>query len=120
MAHHWASRTAFEREFAEYIGCKHALAVNSATAALQLALDAIGIKRGRRGAVPPTLYCDCGVATYFGARPVLCKLARRFNVDPAVSKSVYTGKTARIIPVQLPVGVELMRFMNIRAYRTGD
>jgi len=37
---------AFEQEFARYIGCKRAIAVNSATAALQLALDAIGLKAG--------------------------------------------------------------------------
>ena len=35
----------FEKEFASYIGCKHAIAVNSGTAALHLALDAIGLKR---------------------------------------------------------------------------
>src|SRR5690348_18038410 len=37
---------AFERAFAEYVGCKHALAVNSCTAALQLALDVIGLQPG--------------------------------------------------------------------------
>jgi dTDP-4-amino-4,6-dideoxygalactose transaminase len=34
----------FEKQFAAYVGCKHALAVNSCTAALQLALDAIGLR----------------------------------------------------------------------------
>ena len=37
----------FEKQFAAYVGCKYALAVNSCTAALQLALDAIGLKSGR-------------------------------------------------------------------------
>ncbi len=36
-----------EKEFAAYLGCKWALAVNSGTSALQLALDAIGLQRGR-------------------------------------------------------------------------
>ena len=43
---------AFQKEFADYIGCKHALAVNSGTAALQLALDAVGLKPGDEVLVP--------------------------------------------------------------------
>ncbi len=45
----------FEREFAAYLGVKYALAVNSGTAALQLALDAIGLKEGTKSLSPPTL-----------------------------------------------------------------
>ena len=42
-----ASRCAqFERDFAEFVGAKHALAVNSATAALHLGLEALGIREG--------------------------------------------------------------------------
>ena len=41
----------FEREFARYIGCKHAIAVNSCTAALHLALEAIGIREDRKSVV---------------------------------------------------------------------
>ena len=37
----------FEDDFARYVGCKHAVAVNSGTAALHIALDAIGIERRR-------------------------------------------------------------------------
>lgn len=46
---------AFERDFASYVGAKHALAVNSATTALQLALDAIGLRAGDEVLVPRTL-----------------------------------------------------------------
>src|SRR3989440_10544349 len=42
----------FEREFAERIGAPHALAVNSATAAMHLALDAIGLRTGDAVIVP--------------------------------------------------------------------
>src|SRR5262245_23523243 len=74
----------FEREFAEYIGCKYALAVNSATAALQLALDAIGLRPGDEVLVPAyTFTSTAEVVTYFGARPVLCdSLPGGFNIDP--------------------------------------
>ncbi|HEY0564636.1 MAG TPA: DegT/DnrJ/EryC1/StrS family aminotransferase, partial [Terriglobales bacterium] len=42
----------FEAEFAQYIGCKYAIAVNSATAALQLAMDAIHLQPGDEVIVP--------------------------------------------------------------------
>ena len=62
----------FEREFAAYLGVKYALAVNSCTAALQLALDAIGLKPGDEVLVPTYTFTATGeVVTYFGARPVL-------------------------------------------------
>ncbi len=93
----------FEREFAEYIGCKHALAVNSATAALQLALDAIGIKEGDEVLVPSyTFTATAEVATYFGARPVLCdSMPDAFNVDPCDLEKRITERTRAIIPVHI-------------------
>jgi len=93
----------FEREFAEYVGCKHALAVNSATAALQLALDAIGIHEGDEVLVPSyTFTATAEVATYFGARPVLCdSLPGAFNLDPADMEKRITSRTRAIIPVHI-------------------
>jgi perosamine synthetase len=93
----------FEREFAEYIGCKHALAVNSATAALQLGLDAIGVGEGDEVLVPSyTFTATAEVATYFGARPVLCdSLPGAFNLDPSDVEKRITGRTRAIIPVHI-------------------
>ncbi len=93
----------FERQFAEYLGCKYALAVNSATAALQLALDAIGIKEGDEVLVPSyTFTATAEVATYFGARPVLCdSLPGAFNVDPCDVEKRITERTRAIIPVHI-------------------
>ena len=63
----------FQKEFASYVGCKHALAVNSGTSALQLALDAIGLQAGDEVLVPTyTFTATAEVVTYFGAHPVLC------------------------------------------------
>src|SRR5206468_8466437 len=42
----------FEKDFAKYVGCQHAVAVNSGTAALHLALDAVGIQEGDDVIVP--------------------------------------------------------------------
>ncbi len=91
----------FEREFAAYIGCKYALAVNSATAALQLALDAIALAPGDEVLVPTyTFTATAEVVTYFKARPVLCDCeAGGFNIDPADAERRITEKTRAIIPV---------------------
>ncbi len=73
----------FEQEFAAYLGHKHAIAVNSCTAALHLALEAIGLQRGE-GVLAPTLTfaATAEVIAYFGARPILvdCRV-EDFNID---------------------------------------
>jgi len=93
----------FERQFAAYLGVKYALAVNSGTAALQLALDAIGLKPGDEVIVPTyTFTATAEVVTYFGARPVLCdSIAGEFNLDPADVKRKITEKTRALIPVHI-------------------
>jgi len=93
----------FEKQFAAYVGCKWALAVNSCTAALQLALDAIGLQSGDEVLVPSyTFTSTAEVVTYFGARPVLCdSLPNGFNLDPADAAKRITAKTRAIIPVHI-------------------
>jgi perosamine synthetase len=104
----------FESEFANYIGCKHALAVNSGTAALQLALDAIGLRPGDEVLVPSyTFTATAEVITYFGARPILCdSIENGFNIDPVdVSKRI-NGNSRAIIPVHIagePCDVNALR-----------
>src|SRR5690242_5830862 len=75
----------FEREFGAYLNHKHAVAVNSCTAALHLALEAIGLKRGQQVVVPTmTFAATAEVVRYFGATPLLvdCREAD-FNLDVA-------------------------------------
>jgi perosamine synthetase len=93
----------FERAFAEYIGTKYALAVNSCTAALQLALDAIGLRAGDEVLLPSyTFTATAEVVTYFGARPVLCdSLTGGFNIDSADAARRITPRTRAIIPVHI-------------------
>jgi perosamine synthetase len=92
-----------EKEFASYIGCKYALAVNSATSALQLALDAIGLKPGEEVLVPTyTFTATAAVVTHLGARPVLCdSMDGGFNIDPEDVRRRVTSKTRAIIPVHI-------------------
>jgi len=93
----------FEKQFAAYVGCKWAVAVNSCTAALQLALDAIGLQPGDEVLVPSYTFTSTGeVVTYFGARPVLCdSLHGGFNIDPEDAERRVTEKTRAIIPVHI-------------------
>ncbi len=93
----------FEREFAGYVGCKYALAVNSATAALQLALDAIGLRPGDEVLVPTyTFTASAEVVTYSAARPVLCdSIPGGFNIDPEDVKRKITAKTRALMPVHI-------------------
>ena len=75
----------FEREFAAYLGHKHAVAVNSCTAALHLAIEALGLKPGQGVVVPTmTFAATAEVVRYMGARPLLadCRTAD-FNLDVA-------------------------------------
>ena len=92
-----------EREFAAYVGCKFALAVNSATSALQLALDAIGLQPGDEVLLPTyTFAATAAVVVHFNARPVLCdSLAGGFNIDPEDARRRVTAKTRAIIPVHI-------------------
>jgi len=75
----------FESEFGAYIRQRHSVAVNSCTAALHLALEAIGVQRDEGVLVPTmTFAATAEVVRYFGARPVLVDCRQDdFNLDVA-------------------------------------
>lgn len=91
----------FEEKFAKLIGAGHAVAVNSGTAGLHLALDAVGVKEGDEVLVPTMTFAATGeVVLYFKARPVLVDCQRdTLNMDPDQIKKVITASTKAIIPV---------------------
>src|SRR5215472_7763710 len=93
----------FAREFAAYVGAKHALTVNSATAALQLAFDAIGLRPGDEVLVPTyTFTATAATATFFGGRPILCdSLPGEFNLDVTKATLNVTERTRAIVPVHI-------------------
>jgi perosamine synthetase len=93
----------FERDFAAYVGVPHAVAVTSCTAALHLALEAVGVGADDEVILPTYTFTATGeVATYLGARPVLadCR-ADTFNVDAATIESLLTPRTRAIVPVHI-------------------
>ncbi len=75
----------FEQEFAGYLQRRHAVAVNSCTAALHLALEAIGLKAGQRVVVPTmTFAATAEVVRYFNAAPLFADCRPEdFNLDVA-------------------------------------
>jgi len=91
----------FESEFANYLGADHAIAVNSCTAALHLALDAVGISRGDEVLVPTmTFAATAAVVTYCGAKPVLVDCEPdTLNIDAEQIPQAVTSKTRAVIPV---------------------
>jgi perosamine synthetase len=91
----------FEAAFARYIGATHALAVNSCTAALHLALAAIGIEEGGEVILPTMTFAASGeVVLYFKARPVLVDcLDGSFHMDPEQVERAITARTRAILPV---------------------
>jgi perosamine synthetase len=93
----------FQREFAAAVSARHAVAVNSATAALHLALEAVGVRAGDEVIIPTYTFTATGeVVTYLGGRPVLadCR-ADTLNVDVSTIESRITSRTRAIVPVHV-------------------
>ena len=91
----------FEREFAAKVDAPYGVALNSATAAMHLALDAIGLKAGDEVIVPVyTFTASAEVVVYFQARPVFVDVDPiTCNVNPALLEQAITSRTRAIIVV---------------------
>lgn len=98
-----AKTRAFEAEFAEAVGAKHAIAVSSCTAALHLALEAVGVEAGDEVITTPyTFAASAEVIRYFAARPVFVDVdARTMNIDPEKVIASITPRTKAVIPVHM-------------------
>ena len=93
----------FEQRFAEYVGAKYALAVNSGTAALHLALLAAGIGAADEVITTPLTFCSTvHVIAQAGATPVLADVhPDDYNLDPASVRAAITPRTRAVLPVHL-------------------
>ena len=92
-----------EKNWAEYCGVKHALAVNSGTAAIHCALYAAGVKEGDEVITTPySFIATINPILMLGARPVLVDIDEEtFNIDVSKIEAAITEKTKAIVPVDL-------------------
>src|SRR6476646_10380688 len=92
----------FEKEFGDYTGAPHALAVNSATAGLHLALAGLKIGPGDEVITTPMTFCATVQAIlHVGATPVLADILPDGNIDPEHIEKRITSRTRAIIPVHM-------------------
>lgn len=100
----------FEAEFAKYVGCRHAIAVNSCTAALHLALDAVGVTGGDIVLTTPvTFAATAEVIRYFGATPLFVDVDEgTMNISPGLLAETLAGlgpddikRVKAVIPVHM-------------------
>ena len=93
----------FEKEFAEYIGTKHAISVGNGTDALVIALKALGIGEGDEVITSTfTYFASAECISAVGATPVFVDVEKdTFNIDPTKIEGKITEKTKAIIPVHI-------------------
>jgi perosamine synthetase len=93
----------FEENFAKIYGVKHAITVSNGTAALHVALMALGIKTGDEVIVPAfTMAASWMAVLYTGAKPVFvdCEL-ETYNIDISQIEKKITNRTRAIMPVHI-------------------
>jgi len=92
-----------ELRFADYVGAKHALAVSSGTAAMHLALVALGIGPGDEVITTPITWpATANVIVHTGATPVFVDVRESdLNIDSELAAAALTERTKAILPVHL-------------------
>jgi dTDP-4-amino-4,6-dideoxygalactose transaminase len=92
----------FEQQFKHYAGAPHALALNSGTGALHVALAALAIGPGDEVITTPLTFCaTVNIILEVSATPVLADIGPDLNIDPAAVRRAITPRTRAILPVHL-------------------
>jgi len=93
----------FERRFAEYVGVPHAIAVNSCTGGLHIALAAAGVGPGDEVIVPTMTFCaTANVVVHLGATPIIVDVEQdTLNIDAQCLEVAITPRTKAVIPVHM-------------------
>jgi dTDP-4-amino-4,6-dideoxygalactose transaminase len=90
----------FEEEFAAYVGARHAIAVNSCTAALHTSLAALGVGPGDEVIVPTLTFCaTANVVVHLGATPAIVDAGESCQISPAAVARAIGPRTKAIVPV---------------------
>ena len=112
---------AFEREFAEAVGARHACAVSSCTTALHLALAACGVSSGDEVVtVSHSFIATSNAIRYCGATPVFVDIRREtYNIDPSLVEAAIGPRTKAILAVhQLGMPCDLAAIVEIGKRRS--
>ncbi|MGD9099885.1 MAG: DegT/DnrJ/EryC1/StrS family aminotransferase [Anaerolineae bacterium] len=107
---------AFEREFADYVGARHACAISNCTTGLHLALLAVGVRAGDEVITAShSFIATANSIRYCGATPVFVDIRpRTFNMDPALIEDAITERTRAILCVhQMGMPCDLKAILNI-------
>jgi dTDP-4-amino-4,6-dideoxygalactose transaminase len=93
----------FERRCAEYVGARHAIAVNSCTGGMHVALAAAGVGPGDEVIVPTMTFCaTANVVVHLGATPIIVDVEPdTFNINSQGLEATVTPRTKAVIPVHL-------------------
>ena len=93
----------FEKNYAEFAGVKHAIAVNTGTAALHAAIMAAGVKMGDEVILPSfTFVATAEAVVLAGGKPVFADIdPETFTLSPEAIRKAVTEKTKAIVPVDL-------------------
>jgi len=90
----------FEYAICKYVGCKHGVAVNSGTSALDIAVGSLGFKKGEIITTPFTFVATANSILFNGLRPVFADIKNdTYNIDPQEIKKKITKDTKAIIYV---------------------
>lgn len=111
----------FEELFRQYIGAEHAVAVNSCTAALHLAMLVSGVGPGDEVITTPMTFCATANAVlHTGARPVFVDVERDTgNIDPERIEAAITPRTKALLPVHFAGRPCRMDLLEALARRSG-
>ena len=94
--------SAFESEFARFLGVTHALAVTSGSGALHVALSALGVGPGREVIIPAYMWVAVAAAVVnLGAIPILADIDDTFCIVPLKLEKCITPRTAGVIAVHM-------------------
>jgi dTDP-4-amino-4,6-dideoxygalactose transaminase len=111
--------TQFEKNFAKFASAKHAIAVNTGTAALHSAIVASGVKQGNEVILPSfTFVATAEAVVMAGGKPVFTDIdPETYNISPAEIEKAITRKTKVIVPVDLyglPADIKPIREIAVK------
>jgi perosamine synthetase len=106
----------FETQFAQYVGCKYAVALSNCTTALHLAMIVAGVNEGDEVICPSMSYiATANAITYVGAKPIFAEVdSSTYNLDVHDVRKKITPRTKAILVVhQIGLPADIDQFKSL-------